>query len=305
MRCPKCGAVIPKSSSFCNQCGTPIGPEETKKRDEEKKPIESAPYAHDSDRAALKALMAVPGFTPVLKAFMKIWNEKQFRIQNMSGCIRINERQLPEYYAMLPPICEKLRIKVPELYLKLSPVANSWTSGDTEPFIIITSGLLETLPHDLIPTILAHECGHIDCHHVLYSTMGNMILNGALFSLDLFGLGSLASTPLKIAFYYWMRCSEFSADRAAILCDDGYEKMAEVCMRLAGFDKDISFAADLDAFMEQANDYEEMIASSNWNKALEFLTLSQADHPLLSVRAYEAREWVNSEQFAALMSVPL
>ena len=39
------------------------------------------------------------------------------------------------------------------------------TYGDTKPFIVITSGLFETLPDELIPTILAHECGHIACHH--------------------------------------------------------------------------------------------------------------------------------------------
>ena len=137
-------------------------------------------YVHESDRVALKALKAIPGFTPLLKAFMKVWSEKQFFIQNMSTNLRLSDKQLSKYYNMLPPICEKLGIDVPELYLELDVVPNAYTSGDTKPFIVITSGLLETMPEELIPTVLAHECGHIACHHVLYRTMGNLILSQAI-----------------------------------------------------------------------------------------------------------------------------
>ena len=297
MRCSNCNSPLPKNAKFCSNCGQPIEQNLNSKK-EDRKLMESAPYVHDSDRAALKALMAIPGFTPALKAFMKIWNERQFRIVNMSGRIRIDEKQLPEYYDMLPPICEKLRINIPSLYLELSPVANAYTSGDNDPFIVITSGLLETIPHELIPTVLAHECGHIDCHHVLYSTMGSILLNGGLEVVNIFsGLGNFISTPLKIAFYYWMRCSEFSADRAAILYNGGYEEMAKVCMCLAGFDKDIQFKSNLDRFMKQAEDYQDIVKTSNWDKTLEFLALYRSEHPLLAVRAYEAREWVSTEQF--------
>ena len=30
-------------------------------------------YMHDSDRIALQALKAIPGFTQLFKAFMKVW----------------------------------------------------------------------------------------------------------------------------------------------------------------------------------------------------------------------------------------
>ena len=58
---------------------------------------------------------------------MKVWSEKQFRIQNMSTNLRISEKQLSRYYDMLPPICEKLGIEVPELYLKLDVVPNAYS----------------------------------------------------------------------------------------------------------------------------------------------------------------------------------
>lgn len=257
--------------------------------------FDSEKYIHDADKAALKALKAIPGFSALVKAFMNVWNERQQKILNMSSRIKISEKQMRKYYDMLPPICEKLGIPVPELFLEMNVVPNSYTSGDTEPFIVITSGLLKTLPEELIPTILAHECGHIACHHVLYLTMGRLVLQGAGSALSsVLPIGGLLTVPLQVAFYYWMRCSEFSADRVAVLCDGTDRKMQEVCMRMAGWDKEIDAEVSLEAFLDQATDYKEMINESKWNKVLEFLILSQASHPLMAVRATECRNWYNS-----------
>lgn len=251
-------------------------------------------FMHESDKAALQALRAIPGFTQLLKAFMKVWDEKRFRLTNMSSCLRISEKQMSKYYDMLPPICEKLGIEVPELYLELDVHANAYTYGDTKPFIVITSGLLETMPDELIPTVLAHECGHIACRHSLYTTMGSMILNE---TYKLTNFAPFVTVPLQLAFMYWMRCSELSADRAAVICDGTPERLTEMCMRFAGYDKDIVADASIEAFMEQAMEYKEMVKASKFDKTLEFLMFNQRSHPLVAVRAYECNEWVKSEQY--------
>lgn len=255
-------------------------------------------FIHESDRAALKALKSIPGFTQVLKSCMKFWNERQFKILNMSTYVKVDESQMGKYHAMLIPICKRLGIAVPELYVSLSPVPNAYTSGDTEPFIVMTSGLINAIPEELIPTVLAHECGHIACHHVLYSTMGRMILGGAA---EFLGLSSLITTPLQMAFYYWMRCSEYSADRAAAVCDGTGSKTVEMCMRLAGFDKNIPIEANKQAFLEQAKEYRKLVDDSAINKTMEFLMFNQMNHPLNAVRAYECNEWTNTNNFRRIV----
>ena len=256
-------------------------------------------YLHDSDKAAMAALKAIPGFSQVMKAFMKIWSEQQFRLINMSTNLHLNNKQMAKYYNMLPPICEKLGIDVPELFVELDVNPNAYTYGDTKPFIVITSGLFETLPDELIPTVLAHECGHIACHHTLYTTMGRAILNGT--SSFVSGLGNIAMYPIQLAFAYWMRCSEFSADRAAIICDGTAEKNTEVMMRFAGYDKDIMAEANVETFMEQALEYKSLVNNNAWNKTLEFILFQNYDHPLNAVRAYEGKEWEQSERYQNIL----
>ena len=268
-------------------------------------PFDPRSYTHESDRATLAALQAIPGFPAVCKAFMSVWNERQDRILNMSSRIRISEDQLGRYYRMLPPVCEQLGIPVPDLFLEMNVNPNAYTSGDTNPYIVLTSGLLDQVEEELIPTVLAHECSHIACHHVLYLTMGRTILNGAGIALSMTRNGGLLTVPLRVAFYYWMRSSEFSADRGAVLCDGSPDNMQAVCMRLAGFGKGIRDTGDIETFMRQAEDYQQMVSSSKWDRTLEYMILSGASHPLMAVRALECQKWADSPRFLqALQGLP-
>lgn len=260
--------------------------------------VHSNLYVHPMDQSALKALKAIPGFTPLLKAYMKALSEQQFRIENMATNLRVSEKQLPEYYRMLPPICERLGIEVPELYLKLDGDPNAYTSGDTKPFIVLTTGLVEKFPRELIPAVLAHECGHIACHHVLYHNMGSILLSTAASAL---GLSDLFTFPIQSAFAHWLRCSELSADRAASIAT-GTDSVVEYCMRFAGYPANAPIAPNREAFMEQALEYRGMMQDSTWNKVLEILMYGQADHPINAVRAYECVEWSKSETYHFIMN---
>lgn len=299
MFCPNCGAQLPDTNAFCTKCGHPLKPNSISNEIN----FEASYFTHPSDKKALNALKAIPGFSALLKAFFKIYNERQFYIQNMSSNLRLGENQLPEYYDMLPPICEKLGIDVPEMYLQLDVNPNAYTSGDDKPFIVVTSGLLDTMPKELIPTVIAHECGHIACHHVLYHTMGEMIINGTLSAMDYFGFGKLISVPLQVAFFYWMRCSEYSADRAAVIYDESPEKLIEMCMRFSGYKSDLIDTKNKELFVQQAINYNDYVAGSGWNKTLEFFMLKDCTHPFNSVRAFEANKWTGSQQYSRALEL--
>ena len=230
---------------------------------------------------------------------MKVFSERTFHILNMSGKVRISEQQLPRIYQMLPPICEKLGIKEPELYLELNRMPNAYTSGDSDVFVVVTSGLLEYLNDEEIRSVIAHECGHIACHHVLYHTMGQYLLSGAAGML---GLGALFTTALQIAFAYWMRCSEFSCDRAAAICAGSAEPVVDVMLRLAGGGKDVDIDINRELFMQQATEYQQFVDDSTWNKVLQFLVLKDQSHPLLSVRAFDITQWCASTRFSDIVN---
>ena len=72
--------------------------------------------------------------------------------------------------------------------------------------------------------------------------------------------------------------------------------------RLAGGTKDVAGEINSQLFMEQAKDYEDYVDDSNWNKILEALTLMEASHPFLSVRAASISQWCKNTNFGLLIS---
>ena len=255
-------------------------------------------YMHPQDKGALDALKAIPGFTTVLKGFMKNFSEQQLHGVNMATKLRLSKEQLPDLYNLLPPICEKLGINEPEFYLEMDPNPNAYTYGDTKAFLTITSGLVECMNEDELKSVIAHECGHIACHHVLYHTMAEFILQG----LDTFiGLG-LISLPLKLALSGWQRMSELSADRAAAIYMGGSDVVEDVMIRLSAGSKSYIKGINKELYMQQAKDYEDLIKDSGYNKLLQFLANMSGTHPFNSVRCSEIHKWCQSNEFNRIIN---
>lgn len=160
--------------------------------------MNASDFIHPEDAAALRQLESIPGFPTLVKKFYALGYEKLLYGTNMASNIRLSETQLPELYRRLPPICKLLGIPEPEFYLEMNPMPNAYTFGDTKIFIKVTSGLVEMLNDDEIDAVIAHECGHILCRHVLYHNMANLLLTGA----DAFGLLGLFSAPIRYALLY-------------------------------------------------------------------------------------------------------
>ncbi len=264
------------------------------KNSKTKNPIECEQYIHKTDKACSKIL--------------SIMNEPQRHIIDMSNKIHITENQLPKVYYMVQSICNKIGIDMPDLYLKLDRKPNAYTYGTENIAITIHSGLLECLEDDELYAVLAHECGHIACKHVLYHTIGAYILDGGHMGLNKLSnvlnktlIGGLISTTvdssLELAFYHWLRCSELSADRVAMICCESSNPVIETMMRLAGGTTHIDLEIDRDLFISQAEEYQKLTDEKKINKALEYWLTHNDSHPLLAVRAYQAREWANSDEF--------
>lgn len=259
--------------------------------------IHPSDFMHETDAQTLEQLKSIPGFSALLKAFMQVWNEQLEHVLNMSGKILLGPDQLPEIYDLLPPIAESFGIEVPQLFLQWSAQPNAYTYGDTKPYINITTTLINTAPRDVLTAILAHECAHIACSHVLYHSMGRLLLNNII---EFPGL-DLLSLPLKMALLAWQRASEFSCDRAAALYMGGDDEMIRAMMLLAGGVPNTQSKLNMDAYIRQAEAYYELSDESNLNKMMKFLVTVSEDHPLLAVRAHEIKKWCAGEDFQSIL----
>jgi Zn-dependent protease with chaperone function len=261
-------------------------------------PFTAADFIHPEDRAAKEQLEAIPGFTLALKTVMRAFNEQMLHGLNMAQKVRLSSRQLPQIYSKLPPICQKLGIEEPEFYLEMNPSPNAYTYGDSRIFITITSGLLEHLTDEEVEAVLAHECGHVVCRHVLYRTMADLLL---LAGSSILGPIAAVAAPIKWGLLYWARRSEFSADRAAAVAMGSAKPVVNTMIRLSGGPKCITDQVDIDLYMKQADDYDKLLDSS-WDKLLQGFAVLNNSHPFPAVRTREIMRWCGSSDYQRLMN---
>jgi Zn-dependent protease with chaperone function len=254
-------------------------------------------FTHPEDRAALEKLRAIPLFPACVKAFMKFMPERQLHGLNMAQKIRLTPRQLPKIYRHLPPACKALEIEEPEFYLELDPQPNAYTYGDKRVFVTVTSGLIDALEDDEIYAVIAHECGHIACQHVMYRTMTSFLIR---LGERIFGPLSVLSIPVQVALLYWFRRSELSADRAAAVATGGSKLVVNTMIRLAGGPKSMTAPVDVDLYMAQSRAYDKLM-ESGWDQVLQGMVVAGMTHPFPSVRAREITRWCDTSDFAKLM----
>lgn len=250
---------------------------------------------HPEDAAALRQLESIPGFPSFVKSILSLGLEPLRYGINMASSVRLSDKQLPEIYRHLPPICGKLGIPVPEFYLSMDPVPNAWTFGDTRIFITVTSGLLDMMDDEELDAVLAHECGHILCHHVLYHSVATYILMGA----DALGLLGKLTIPIQLGFLYWQRKSELTCDRAGAVITSP-EVVSRTMARLSAGPKKLTAAIDMDEWAKQADEYDAIWNSNTWNKALQVFAIAQQNHPFSAVRVREVLNWGKTDAYRNL-----
>lgn len=260
--------------------------------------MQTPDFIHPDDAAALDALKKIPLLPSVIKTMMDIGAEQLQTGLNMASKIRLSPSQLPLLYTLLPPICERLGIDEPDFYLEMSPQPNAYAFGDTQTAITLTSAIVEMMDEEELRAVIAHECGHIACHHMLYHTLAQLLTNATgMFEK----LASLA-VPMHYALMYWQRKSELSCDRVAAYIA-GTKAATSMLSRLAGGPRSITTALNLVALAEQADLYDAFCKSRLWNKALQTYAVMDRDHPFMAVRVRELLKWSATTEGQLLQSV--
>src|ERR1700712_1076270 len=108
--------------------------------------ISSRAWEHPADRSALVALRSLAGFDTLLKTLAGLFRDRKHRLMFLASSVRVGERQFPELDRILSEALLVLDCpNRPELYVRQNRQAVSITLGMAEPFIVLSTGLLELL----------------------------------------------------------------------------------------------------------------------------------------------------------------
>ncbi|MBC9732664.1 M48 family metallopeptidase [Nocardioides marmotae] len=263
--------------------------------------ISSRAWEHPADRGALVALRKLKGFDAVLKAVSGLFNERAVRLVYLGSAVRADERQFATLHRLLGEVAETLDApdlpQLPELYVVADPVPGAQTLGINEPFIVLTSGLVDLLDTEELRFVIGHELGHAISGHAVYQTLLQRLIQlaGVTAFIPIGGLGVRA---IVAALHEWSRKSELSADRAGLLATQDPATASRVHMKLASGGR----VEDLDttAFHAQGREYLE--AGDLRDSVLKLLLIENQTHPFAVVRAAELRRWVDSGAYTRVLA---
>lgn len=256
-------------------------------------------FRHPLDLEATNALKQIPGFDLLIRNAIGSIGEQFFYLNNIASSILVGQNQLPEIHDLLLEACKVLDLEPPQLYVQQNPTPNAYTFAmrGEKPFIMLHTSLIEMLTPEETQAVIAHELGHLKCEHGVYLTMANVMV---LATNLLPGWGTMIAQSLQERILQWVRCAEFSCDRAALLATQNPRTIMSVLMKLAGGSPTLAPQLNLDAFIDQAKAYDQA-SDRGLGETLRTLQTAQLSHPVPVIRAREIERWASSAQYQNLL----
>jgi Zn-dependent protease with chaperone function len=260
--------------------------------------LSSKAYEHPADRAATAALQSIPALDTVVRKLIEFGYERAYRQNFLASSVRLGEDQIPEVWADWNAVCA--RLDLPErydIYLTQYPVTNAAVIGAETPMLLVNSRTVDVLEDLEVRTVLGHEAGHILSDHVLYITALHILI-ALSRGVRLPFIAGLPLRAVMLVLLEWYRAAELSSDRAATLVNRDPLVTCRTLMVLAGGVR--SSRLNLDAFIQQARDYEEW--SSGWDKLNRMRNDLWLTHSRPVKRVKEITEWVQSGEYDRIVA---
>ena len=256
-------------------------------------------FRHPLDLQATNTLKQVPGVDIAIRSVLGSVAEQFFYLNNIASSVLVGEKQLPDLYKLLIEACKILDLEPPQLYVQQNPTPNAYTFAmrGKQPFVVLHTSLIEMLTPEEVQAVIAHELGHLKCEHGVYLTMVNLLVLAANM---LPPWGTVLAQSLQDQMLQWVRCAEFSCDRAALLAIQDPKVVMSVLMKLAGGSPTLAPKLNLDAFIEQAKAYDS-IGADSLGEMLQAAQTAQLTHPVPVIRAREIYRWANSVEYQGIL----
>ncbi|SDI87485.1 Zn-dependent protease with chaperone function [Actinokineospora alba] len=255
-------------------------------------------YEHPADRGAMAGLRAIPGVSEVLKAVSGLFSERGERLLALASAIRVGEKQYPKIHQLVVECAETLDLDVvPKVYVERNPVANAMTVGIDEPFIVLTTGLVEALDTESLRFVIGHEMGHVLSGHAVLRTLLLRLLHLQM-TIAFIPAGALALRAAIAALREWFRKAELTCDRAGLLCAQDPAAALRTHVYLAG-GTDLT-QIDIPSFLQQAKEYEEV--DDIRDSIHKLRSVEGMSHPFAVVRAAQLQKWAASEEYRAILA---
>lgn len=200
---------------------------------------EGAAYAFSGERKFRRTLMLARPVTMALEATTRLWRDVA-RTELLGTAVKVSDQQYPRVAEAAKAAGAALRVRVPVVFAAPSKSFKVRVLGTEDaPHLIVNMELAESLDDTELVAAIAHELGHIQNGHILYTTALHYLNTSAAFFVR------WVIQPAIMTLQAWSRRAEITCDRAALLAVRDLDKALSSMVRIEmGIDKGSAFNAE-------------------------------------------------------------
>ena len=214
---------------------------------------------------------------------LSYWMSQAHHNQLLSQAHRVTPQSAPRLAALTQECLDRLQPGTVEFYIMPQKILNAYTFGFSRPNVVVLySPMLQVMDSDELRFVIGHELGHVSLGH----TWLNTLLGGMAGVPVSFG----AAIVLTLAFRWWNRACEYSADRAGLLACGSLTKSISALAQLA--------VGDINTQDELARAIR--VIERQDGEAASGLTELLSTHPLILKRINELRAWAATAEYQRL-----
>jgi Zn-dependent protease with chaperone function len=272
-------------------------------RDEPFTGLSSEAYQHGLDRRSLATLRSLPGVPMAIRWMYEQIGDRAAQLAFMSDSIQCSPEQFPE----LLVVVERARTRIgfpemPAVYLGESPYMNAMTTGVREPVIVVQSALLDQMNDDELLAVVGHELGHLHSDHPLYHSVASaLVFGGSAASSGV----RLLSLPIQRVLLRWLRHSELTADRAALLASRDIRACIGIMLTFAGGNRPGTSRRTkikLAPFIRQCRDLARSQIGMSVDGVIGGYLSAGRTHPHVATRVHHLIQWVEHGSYLRILS---
>jgi Zn-dependent protease with chaperone function len=203
----------------------------------------------------------------------------------LQQAVVVNEQTNPALHRIAQSCLERLKLFAGSVQVFVVPSRqrNAYTFGLDQPKVVVLySAILENMDAAELRFVIGHEMGHIALGHTwLNSLIGGMA--GIPTTLE-------AAVLLNLAFRWWNRACEYSADRAGLLACGSLQKATTALIKLVAVNT--RSQADLQRALDQIEQEDD--------SPLNVLAESLSTHPMIVRRIDQLKQYAETAELRRL-----
>jgi Zn-dependent protease with chaperone function len=205
----------------------------------------------------------------------------------LSNAHLVTTRSSLELTLIIDQALARLQVEPVQIFIVPNKTLNAYTFGmHSSKAIVLHSALFPLMDKDELQFIIGHELGHVDLGH----TWLNTLVGGMAGIPSTFGGAAI----LELAFRWWNRACEYSADRAGVLACSNPNKAISALIKLEAGSDTRTQAGIQRAIQRIESEDDELV-----NNLSELL----ASHPMIVKRIEQIRRFAASVEYQRLQTL--